>query len=174
MTEWTKKTVGQEITKAYRTLNRIEGKVGPQGYGNFLAEHKGGKNSAPGDVDRMEAVFDILIKEIENIDERAQLMLFHSMKAKGRKIPEICEKLGLVRRTLYWKIGESHQKLIEAFALNGRLRGDQEFDFIAQKPQIPRVRSELRPRQKRGSIQGWMEPDARPDKESFGIIEAAE
>jgi hypothetical protein len=92
------------------------------------------------------------------------------MKAKGRKIPEICEKNGSGASNALLEIGEFHQELIEAFALNSRLRGDQEFDFIAQNSQIPRVKDELRPRQKQGSIQGWMEPDARPKPVNFGLI----
>lgn len=172
MTEWSKKTVGQEITKAYKTLNRVGGPVGPEGYTSLLADYEGCINSNPVDVTRMEAVMDILITDLPSPDERKLLMDFHFMKAKGKKIPEICEKLDYPRRTLYRRIDELHQKLIEPFALNERLRGVQKFDSVAQNPQIPHVKGELRVHGKRGSIQGWMEPNARPKSEN--LIEVQE
>lgn len=170
---WTAKEVGEEITQAYRVLNRTGGAVGPMGYGNSLAEFQGCKNSNPEDVSRMEAVLDILNK-MDNAEERKMLMEFHALKARGTRIGEICEKMSIVRRTLYRKIDKLHQSLIESFCLDDRLRHSDRVDQVAQNQQFTHVKGELRHRQKQGSIQGWMEPDARPDIESFGIVEAAE
>ena len=179
---WDARSVEREVTKAFRTIALTTARPTPKEFGNAWPDVRREFHDLIGrapdkkkirlqpsakDISAAEAIIEI-INKIDSEGLRKALYRYHFLRAVGLSKREIAKKMSLSRRTMGRDFDLYHQAIAESFSRNPILRERMNLDQVPQNHVIPRVKGELRQREKAGTTEGFMEPDCRGSIEDFG------